>query len=105
MAVIDVQSIPVLEKRPGWRGRLFHSANMTFSHWDFDAGATIHEHFHPQEEVWEIVAGEIELTIDGMTHIARPGMAAIVPTDTAHSAKALTDGKAIVVDYPLRLDF
>jgi len=105
MAVIDVQSIPVLEKRPGWRGRLFHSANMTFGHWEFDAGATIHEHFHPQEEVGEIVAGEIELTIDGTSHIARPSMAAIVPADTTHSAKALSDGKAIVIDYPLRLGF
>jgi len=105
MAVIDVQSIPVLEKLPGWRGRLFHSANMTFGHWDFDAGASIHEHFHPQEEVWEIVEGEVELTIDGKTRIAGPGMAAIVPANTPHAARALQDGKAIVIDYPLRTDF
>lgn len=105
MAVIDVQSIPVLEKRPGWRGRLFHSANMTFGHWDFDAGATIHEHVHPQEEVWEILEGEVELTVDGKTFLARPDTAAIVPANTPHAARALRDGKAIVVDYPLRIDF
>src|ERR1700751_993273 len=63
MPVIDTHEIPVLEKRPGWRGRLFHSPSMTFAHWDFDAGSTIHEHFHEQEEVWHVVAGELEVTI------------------------------------------
>jgi quercetin dioxygenase-like cupin family protein len=29
-------------------------------------------------------------------------MAAIIPPNTPHSVVALTDGKAIVIDYPLR---
>jgi quercetin dioxygenase-like cupin family protein len=32
-------------------------------------------------------------------------MVAIVPPNTAHSVKALSDGKAIVADYPLRENF
>jgi len=32
-------------------------------------------------------------------------MVAIVPPHTAHSVRALTDGKAIIVDHPLRVDF
>jgi hypothetical protein len=32
---------------PGWISRFFHSANMTFPHWDIDAGAAgLHEHHH-----------------------------------------------------------
>jgi quercetin dioxygenase-like cupin family protein len=31
-----------------------------------------------------------------------PGCAVVVPPDTAHSVKALTDARAIVVDYPRR---
>jgi quercetin dioxygenase-like cupin family protein len=105
MAFVDVSSLPVIERLPGWRGRYFHSANMTFAHYEFVRGATIHEHYHPQEEVYEVIEGELEITIDGQKHIARPGMVAIVPANACHSIKALTDGKAIIVDYPVRKEF
>jgi len=75
---------------------------MTFCHWEFDNGASVHEHSHAQEEVWEILAGELEVTIDGVTQIAVPGVVAIVPPNVVHSGKALSVSKAIVVDYPLR---
>jgi quercetin dioxygenase-like cupin family protein len=78
---------------------------MTFAHYDFVQGSSIHEHFHPQEEVYEVVEGQLEITIDGVTEVARPGMVAIVPSDVPHSVKALTDGRAIIVDYPVRGEF
>jgi len=102
MPFVDTTRLSVFEKRRGWRGRHFHSPSMTFGHWEFSSGSSIHEHAHPQEEVWEILAGELEVTIDGITQIVGPGMAAIVPANTSHALKALSDGKAIVVDYPLR---
>ncbi len=49
MPFIDTARIDVLNKRPGWRGRLFHSANNTFVYWEFDTGADIHNHDHEQE--------------------------------------------------------
>ena len=105
MPFIDTGSLKVIERLPGWFGRYFHSANMTFAHYDFNRGASIHEHFHPQEEVYEVIAGELEITIDGEAHVARPGLVAIVPSNARHSIKALTDGRAIIVDYPLRREF
>ena len=104
MPFLDTRAIEPYERRPGWRGRTFHSPSMTFANWEFDAGAWIHEHHHPQEEVWQVIEGELEVTIGGETQIAGPGMAAIVPADTPHSVRALTDGKAMVVDWPLRED-
>ena len=105
MAIVDTSSLRVVERLPGWRGRYFHSANMTFAHYDFARGSTIHEHFHPEEEVYEVIEGELELTIDGVAQIARAGLVAIVPGGVRHSVKALTDGRAIIVDYPARRDF
>ena len=52
-----------------------------------------------------MVEGELEVTIDGVAEIARPGVVAIVPSDARHSVKALTNGRAIIVDYPLRQEF
>ena len=45
------------------KGRYFHSANMTFAHYEFVVGSSIHEHFHPEEEVYEVIEGELEVTL------------------------------------------
>jgi quercetin dioxygenase-like cupin family protein len=102
MPFVAISSLKVIERLPGWYGRYFHSPNMTFAHYDFKRGASIHEHFHAQEEVYEVVEGELEVTIDGAVEIARPGVVAIVQSNARHSVKALSDGRAIIVDYPLR---
>ena len=78
---------------------------MTFAHYDFARGSSIHEHFHPQEEVYEVLKGERDVTIDGAAQIARAGVVAIVPGGVRHSLKALTDGRAIIVDFPVRPEF
>jgi quercetin dioxygenase-like cupin family protein len=105
MPFIDTGTLDVIERLPGWYGRYFHSPSMTFAHYDFIRGASIHEHFHPQEEVYEVTDGELEVTIDGVAQIARAGTVAIVPGNVPHSVKALTDGRAIIIDYPLRPNF
>lgn len=105
MPFVDTSSLNVIERLPGWNGRYFHSPNMTFAHYEFKRGASIHEHFHPQEEVYEVIEGELEVTIGGEAQVARAGFVAIVPSNAPHSVKALTDGRAIIVDYPLRREF
>jgi hypothetical protein len=51
MPFVDTRNLNVIERLPGCYGRYFHSASMTFAHYDFARGWAIHEHFHPQEEV------------------------------------------------------
>jgi quercetin dioxygenase-like cupin family protein len=99
---VDVKSLKMVERLPGWFGRYFHSASMTFAHYDFKRGSSIHEHSHGQEEVYEVVEGELEVTVEGEVGIVRPGVVAIVPSNVRHSVKALSDGRAIIVDYPVR---
>ena len=105
MPFLNTNTLPVIERLPGWYGRYSHSENMTFAHYDFKRGSSIHEHHHPEEEVYEVIEGELEVTMDGATQVARAGVIAIVPSNVRHSVKALTDGKAIIVDYPVRRDF
>ena len=78
MSFIDTSKLLVIERRPGWYGRYFDSANMTFGHYKFDAGATIHGHSHEQEEVWHVLEGELEITIGGETVVAGPGFVGVV---------------------------
>ena len=102
MTCIDTSKLPMIERLPGWRGRYFNSPSMTFAHYEFDAGSSIHEHSHPQEEVYEVVEGELEITINGLTQRLVPGYVGIVPPNAPHSIRAIASGKVIVVDYPLR---
>jgi len=65
MAFFDTKQLAVLDKRPGWRRRPFHSQNNTFIWWEFDQDADIHQHQHEQEEVWHVIDGELEVTSRG----------------------------------------
>jgi hypothetical protein len=51
MPFVDTSTLRVIERLPGWNGRYFHSAYMTFAHYDFTRGSSIHEHFHAEERV------------------------------------------------------
>ena len=105
MPFIDTSTLDVMNKRPGWRGRLFHSANNTFVWWEFDADADIHRHHHAQEEVWHIIEGELDVTIAGKRQRCGPGSVAIIPPNADHSVQVVRAGRAIVVDHPLREGF
>ncbi|HWE83801.1 MAG TPA: cupin domain-containing protein [Terracidiphilus sp.] len=104
MAIVEISRLPEIERLPGWRGRFFHSEHMTVAHYEFTHGSTIHEHQHPQEEIYHVLEGELELTVEGVTEVARAGLAAIVPGNARHSARALTDGRVLIVDSPRRED-
>jgi mannose-6-phosphate isomerase-like protein (cupin superfamily) len=76
---------------------------MTFAHWDIaDGAADLHEHDHPEEEVWNVVEGEVLLVVDGQERRLGPGDAAVVPPNIRHSAKSVGACCAIIVDHPVR---
>ena len=102
MPFIDPAQMKSGEPLPGWKGRFWRSDSMSFAHYDFTAGASIHEHHHPNEEVWTVIEGRLEVTIDGETQVAGPGSIGIVPSDALHSVRALSDGRAIVANHPIR---
>jgi unsaturated pyranuronate lyase len=55
--------------------------------------------------VYEVIEGELELAVDGVKHVVRPGIVAIVPSNVRHSVRALTSGRVIIVDHPTRPEF
>ena len=102
VTVIDTNRLEVKEPREGWKGRFFHSQNMTFAYYAVEAGAWIHDHSHTNDEIWNVIDGQLEITIADEVRVAGPGCAAVVPPNTVHSVKALSNVQAIVVDYPRR---
>jgi len=104
MGFIDTNRLKITERLPGWKGRYFDSATMTFGHYIFQAGSAIHRHAHPNEKVWIVLEGQLEVTVGEESTVAGPGCVALVPPNTLHSVIAICSGKAIVVDCPRRPD-
>jgi quercetin dioxygenase-like cupin family protein len=102
MPFINVNKLAVKEPRPGWRGRFFHSKHMTFAHYEAAAGATIHQHSHANDEVWNVIEGQLEITVAGKKKRVGPGEAAVIPPGTPHAVRVIKDVRALVVDHPRR---
>jgi len=105
MSFLNLHELEEKQIFPGFKGRFVNSENMTFAYWDIDAGAVLPEHSHPHEQVATIIAGELELTVNGETKVLRPGSVAVIPSDATHSGRAITSCRIIDVFYPIRQDY
>ena len=104
MPFIDIKDIRELEPVPGYHGRFLHSENMTVAFWEIEAGAVMPEHAHPHEQVFTILEGEFELTIEGEIRHCIPGQAAVIPSSVLHSGRAVTPCRVIDIFHPVRED-
>jgi len=104
MGFIDVGALPDRGPKPGWHGRFFHSEHMTFAYYDLEPAASLHLHAHPNEEVWHVIAGELELTLGDETRTVRAGDAVVVPSGAQHAVAVKVAARVIVVDHPVRRD-
>lgn len=102
MPLIHPAEMQISEPLPGWKGRFWRSQNMSFAYYDISAGPSIHEHHHPNEEVWTVIEGQLEVTIDGVTQLAGLGSVAVTPANVPHSVRAHTQvrwtSRVLVVD-------
>lgn len=93
------------EEMPGYLGAFLHGENMTVTNWSVEAGAEFPEHTHPHEQISIVVEGEFELTLDGETDVLTPGRIAVIPPETLHSGRAVTECEIIDVFSPVREDY
>jgi quercetin dioxygenase-like cupin family protein len=105
MPLIDVDRLPVREIFPGFRARLVHSDRVSHSWVEIDAGASFPEHDHPHEQIVSMIAGELELVVDGATHHLRPGQVFVIPPGARHSGRAVTACRVLDAFAPAREDY
>ena len=105
MSFIKINDITPKEIVPGFQGRFIHSANITVAYWDMKSGASIPLHQHVHEMIVNVIEGRLQLTVGTDTKVLEPGMAAIIPSNVPHTAKALTECRVIDVFYPVREDY
>jgi quercetin dioxygenase-like cupin family protein len=105
MTFIDLKRLAVKEPVPGYRAVFVHSENMTLAYWKVENGAAMPEHSHPHEQVASVVERRFELTISGEKKVLDPGFAAVVPSRTSHSGRAITYCRLNDAFHPVRKEY
>jgi len=102
---IDLTTIASKELFPGYHGKLIHTQHMSIAFWEVEKGAAVPHHSHMNEQVMEVLEGEFELTVDGVTTIYTPGTLIVIPPNVPHSGKAITSCKLMDVFSPTREEY
>lgn len=102
---INLEEIEEQELISGIFAKLIHMDGMSLAHVRLTKGAILPEHFHVHEQITNIIKGELEMTVDGVAKICKPGDCVRLDSNVPHSARALTDCYAIDVFQPVREDY
>lgn len=104
MEKIIIQKKPVVELFEGYFARLLHSKTMTLSFLEVEPDKAVPEHSHHNEQITNIIAGEFDLVVEGVTHSLKAGQSFVIPPNVPHSGRSLTRCTILDVFSPPRLD-
>lgn len=90
---------------PGFEAKFIHSEKLTIAYIEIKEGSNLPTHSHPHEQVTQVLSGQLEITIEGISQILEPGLVAVIPSNAPHSGRAITDCVALDVFTPVREDF
>jgi quercetin dioxygenase-like cupin family protein len=104
MPKIDLDGHAVKTLAPGFEAKLIHTEKMTLSYVQCESGAELPEHNHPQEQVVNVLSGELELIVEGESHLLKRGTVFVLPSNMPHSGVARTECEVLDVFSPPRDD-
>ncbi len=105
MPFIDFNDQKKVQIWEGISSRLAHSDQSTFAQVTLEAGAVAARHQHIHEQWTYVLEGEMIFELDGEEKILTPGMGALIPSNTFHSARTITGCRVIDLFMPVRQDF
>ena len=104
MPFIDTNALRIIEGLPGWYGRYLNSTNMTFAHYDSKEVRPSTSIFILKKKSTRSSKVNSNQPSTAQSRLLDRGLVGIAPSNVRHSVKALTDGRAFIVDYPLTTD-
>ncbi len=97
--------ISPLHLLPGFVGKMIHTDKVSLSDFAIAAGSELPEHQHPHEQISTILEGTFDFVIGGVSRRCGPGDVAVIPGNTPHSGRAVTDCRIMDVFCPTREDY
>jgi unsaturated pyranuronate lyase len=105
-AFADIATVAPQRIWDGIVGRTVHGERVTLSVLELEAGATVPEHAHGNEQVGLLVEGSVRFTIGAETRELAPGATWRILADVPHSVAVGPEGALIVeVFSPIRDDW
>ena len=100
-----IKNLPSKEVVAGITGYYAHGDSMSFGYVEIKAGSVLPEHHHVNEQITYIIDGHLDMVIGGKPVSLKNEMYHIIPSDTPHSAIAITDCRLIDTFCPVREDY
>ena len=100
-----LNDIPTKQMIPGFFGKMVHGDTSSLVFWEIKKGGVSPEHHHVHEQITFILEGELEMVIGGEKYLFTAGNVHVIPSNTPHSAFAVTDCRVIDSFAPARDDY
>ncbi|WP_299111280.1 cupin domain-containing protein [uncultured Winogradskyella sp.] len=100
--ILDIEPREIIK---GYNARFLHTDTLTIAFWEVEPNAELPMHNHVHEQVSQILEGEFEMTINGITKIHKPGSIVVIPSNVEHKGKAITACKILDIFSPVREDY
>jgi quercetin dioxygenase-like cupin family protein len=101
----QIEDILPRELAPGILGRYVHGNSMTLGYVRIEAASILPVHKHEHEQITCMIEGKMEMMIGENKQLLTKGSVYVIPSNTPHSAYALTDCIVIDVFNPVRQDY
>jgi quercetin dioxygenase-like cupin family protein len=102
---VELNNLEYFEPIKGLKAKLVHTESQTFAFWEIEKDTILPEHKHMHKQISIVTKGKLELTVDGKTTIMKKGMMARIPSNSLHSARAITTVELTDIFDPIREDF
>lgn len=101
----SLDEIPVKNTIAGHYGRFVHGSKSTLAFWEIIAGSESPIHEHPHEQITYVAEGSFEMFLDGRKYVLEQFDTLVIPPNTPHGGRALTNCKIIDSFSPARDDY
>jgi quercetin dioxygenase-like cupin family protein len=103
--MIHIDQVKKKKLIEGIIGQYVHGDSTTFGYVTIEAGSHLPLHHHPHEQITYMLEGKLKMQIGDKEVVLESGYVQVIPSNTPHSADALTACTLIDVFSPVREDY
>lgn len=102
MKHVTLKNVSEQELYPGFLAKIVHTDLQSVSYVRCLEGAVLPTHQHAEEQVLNLLEGEMDVTVEGETIRCSAGDVVRIPSNALHTVTAITDCLAIDIFSPAR---